>query len=74
MLVLTVLAFTAILGLGLLTVGETILGNKQKILAALEGRSLLAQPVLVTRPVTVRIKSRRVSRPVSVRPQLRAAA
>jgi hypothetical protein len=74
MLVLTVLAFTAVLGLGLFTLGETLVGNKQKILAALEGNSLLTEPVLVTRPVTVRVVSRRVSRPVAVRPQLRAAA
>jgi hypothetical protein len=74
MLVLTVLAFTAVLGLGLFTLGETLVGNKRKILAALEGHSLLTEPVLVTRPVTVRVVSRRVSRPVAVRPQLRAAA
>jgi hypothetical protein len=74
MLVLTVLAFTAVLGLGLFTLGETLVGNKQKILAALEGNSLLTEPVLVTRPVTVRVVSRRVSRPVAVGPQLRAAA
>lgn len=74
MLVLTILAFTTILGLGLFTLGETLAGNKQKILAALGGHSQLAEPLLVTRPVTVRIVSRRVSRPVSARPQLRAAA
>ena len=74
MLVLAVLAFTAIFGLGLFTLGETLAGNKRKILAALRGHSLLSEPLLVTRPVTVRIVSRRVSRPVSARPQLRAAA
>ena len=74
MLVLAVLAFTAILAMGLLTLGETLAGNKDKILAALGGHSLLAQPVMVTRPVTVRVVSRRVSRPVSARPRLRAAA
>lgn len=74
MLVLAILAFTAILGLGLLTLGETLAGNKDKILAALGGHSLLAQPVLVTRSVTVRVVSRRVSQPVSARPRLRAAA
>jgi hypothetical protein len=30
--------------------------------------------MLVTRPVSVRVVSRRVSRPVTARPQLRAAA
>lgn len=74
MLVLTVLAFTAVLGLALFALGETLVGNKGKILAALGGHSQLAEPVLITRPVTVRIVSRRVSRPVSARPQLRAAA
>ena len=34
--------------------------------AALEGRSLVAQPMLQTRPVEVRISSRRVSRPRAV--------
>ena len=74
MLVLTVLAFTAVLGLGLFTLGETLAGNRSKIVAALSGHSLLTQPSLVTRPVTVRVVSRRVSRPVTARPQLRAAA
>ena len=74
MLVLAVLAFTAILGLGLLTIGETLAGNERKILAALRGHSLLTEPMLVTRPVTVRMVSRRVSQPVSVQPRLRAAA
>jgi hypothetical protein len=34
----------------------------------------MSEPVLVTRPVTIRVATRRVSQPVSVRPQLRAAA
>jgi hypothetical protein len=74
MLVLTVLAFTAVLALGLFTLGETFADNGDKILAALEGRSLLAEPALVTRPGTVRVVTRPVSRPVSARPRLRAAA
>jgi hypothetical protein len=74
MLVLTVLAFTAVLGLGLFTLGETLAGNRDKILAALGGHSPAPQPMLVTRPVSVRVVSRRVSRPVSVQPRLRAAA
>jgi hypothetical protein len=74
MLVLTVLAFTAALGFGLLIIGETIAGSFNKILAALSGRSVYAEPMLVTRPVAVRVVSRRVSQPVSARPQLRAAA
>ena len=74
MLVLTVLAFTAVLGLGLLTLGETLASNLNKIVAALRGHSLMSEPVLVTRPVTIRVATRRVSQPLSVRPQLRAAA
>jgi hypothetical protein len=74
MLVLTILAFTAVLALGLFTLGETLAVNRGKILAALGGRSLLAEPVLATRPVSIRVSSRRVSRPVTARPQLRAAA
>lgn len=74
MLVLAVFAFTAVLGLGLFTLGETLAGNRDKILAALRGHSMLAEPVLVTRPVSVRVVSRRVSQPVPVRPRLRAAA
>ena len=74
MLVLAILAFTAVLGLGLLTLGETIAPNRDKIFAALRGQSLLASPVLVTRPVSVLIVSQRVSRTLPVAPQLRAAA
>ena len=74
MLVLAVLAFTAILGLGLLIIGDTLAGNERKIWAALRGHSLLSEPVLVTRPVTVRVSSRKVSQPVSAQPRLRAAA
>jgi hypothetical protein len=74
MLVLAVLAFTSILGMGLMAIGQTLAGNIHKILAALRGHSLLTEPMLVTRPVTVRVVSRRVSQPVSVRPRLRAAA
>jgi hypothetical protein len=35
---------------------------------------MLSEPVLVTRPVAVRVSTRRVSQPVLARPQLRAAA
>jgi hypothetical protein len=74
MLVLAVLAFTAILALGMFSIGETLAGNRNKILAALNGESMLSRPMLVTRPVTVRVVSRRVSQPVTARPQLRVAA
>jgi hypothetical protein len=74
MLVLAVLAFTAVLALGMFSIGETLAGNRNKILAALNGESMLSRPMLVTRPVTVRVVSRRVSQPVTARPQLRVAA
>jgi hypothetical protein len=74
MLVLATLASCTLLALAAVTLWETLGQNAQKIVAALEGRSLLAQPVLQTRPVEVRITSRRVSRPVTARPRLRAAA
>jgi hypothetical protein len=74
MLVLATLASCTLLALAAVTLWETLDENGQKIVAALEGRSLLAQPVLQTRPVEVRITSRRVSRPVTARPRLRAAA
>ena len=74
MLLLTALAFTAVLGLALLAIGETVVANGRKILAALAGRSLLAEPTMVIRPVRVRVESRRVSRPLKAQPQLRVAA
>lgn len=74
MLVLTILAFTAILALGLSVIGETLAGNLNKIAAALSGHSLLTEPVLVTRPVSIRVVSRRVGQPVAARPRLRVAA
>lgn len=73
-MLLTVLAFTAVFALALLVLLETVGQNIAKILAALQGRSLMAEPVLVTRPVTVRMAPRRAGRPLTARPQLRAAA
>lgn len=74
MLLLTALAFTAVLGFALYAALRTLADNGSKILAALGGRSRGVQPVLATRPVRVRIATRRVSQPVSARPRLRAAA
>ena len=74
MLLLTALAFTAVFALAAVVLLETLAVNKRKIVAALEGHSLLAEPMLSTRPVQVCISSRRVNRPVTARPQLRAAA
>lgn len=74
MVILAAVAFAAVLALCAMVLVETFQGNTAKMIAALDGRSWLSQPVMVTRPVAVRIVSRKVSRPVSVRPQLRAAA
>lgn len=74
MLVLAALASFALLAVAAAVLWQTIHANADKIVAALEGRSLLVQPVLQTRPVQVRITSRRVSRPVTAQPRMRAAA
>jgi hypothetical protein len=74
MLLLAALTFTAVFALAAVVLLETLGANRRKIAAALQGRSLLAQPMIETRPVQVRITSRRVSRPVSARPRQRVAA
>lgn len=74
MLLLAALAFTVVFALAAVVMVETIGLNASAIRAALAGRSFLSQPTLVSRPVTVRMASRRVSRPLSVQPRLRAAA
>ncbi|GAA4016773.1 hypothetical protein GCM10022280_14820 [Sphingomonas swuensis] len=74
MTLLAALAFTAVLAVAMSVLAETIGLNWRKIAAALEGQSFLAEPVMVTRPVRVRMVSRPVSRPLTARPQLRAAA
>jgi hypothetical protein len=74
MLLIAALAFTAIFALALAILIETISLNAAAIRAALAGRSFLSQPPVVSRPVTVRMASRRVSRPVTATPRLRAAA
>jgi hypothetical protein len=51
------------------------LHDGQKILAALNGQSWTAEPPMVARPVTVRMKQRYpVARPLRARSTLRAAA
>lgn len=74
MLLLAAFAFTAVIALAACLLVDTVAGSWTKIIAALEGRSPAAEPVLVTRPVQVRMTSRRVSLPLTARPQLRAAA
>lgn len=74
MSLLAALAFTAVFGLAMSVLFETLGLNWRKITAALDGHSPIAEPVMVTRPVQVRIASRRVCRPLTARPQLRRAA
>lgn len=74
MLLLTALAFTTVLALAAVVLLETLADSRRKIVAALEGHSLVSGPMLITRPVQVRIASRRVSRPVTARLRQRAAA
>jgi hypothetical protein len=53
--------------------GELVRQNRDKILSALQGRSLLLQPEAPSRPATVRFSPlHRAAEPV--RPALRAAA
>jgi hypothetical protein len=74
MLLVAAFAFTAVFALAGIVLAETLLAGRHKIVAALAGRSPAAEPVMVTRPVRVRIASRRVSRPVTAQPRLAAAA
>lgn len=74
MLLLAALTFTALFALAAVILVETLGANWRKISAALEGRSLLAEPLIETRPTRVRVTSRRVSRPVTARPRQRVAA
>jgi hypothetical protein len=74
MTLLALFASLAVVALSLFALFDTLAGNGRKIAAALSGHSLLSEPVIVTRPVMVRMASRRVSRPLAVQPRLRAAA
>ena len=64
----------ALFGLVLTLVTDVIRRDGRKIIAALEGRSLIAEPA-PTRPITVTFSQpRRVAEPVRLAPALRAAA
>ena len=54
--------------------GELVRQNRDKILAALQGRSFLSQPLAPSRPVTVRFSSRYRAEAPAMRAPLRAAA
>ena len=64
----------ALFGFVLTMVIDVIRRDGRKIVAALEGRSLIAEPT-PTRPITVRFSQpRRAAEPVRAWPALRAAA
>lgn len=72
---LATLPFMIVLAVAGLAIAHTVKVSGDKILAALKGESLLAKPVLSTRPITVRMSAR--PERVRVRPaqsQWRAAA
>lgn len=73
---LATLPFLAAIWLGAVVIANLLEQDGAKITAALQGRSLLAEPVVSTRPVVVRMTARRspAQRPMRVAPQLRAAA
>jgi hypothetical protein len=70
------LAFLATLWLVVRLVLEMSDGAGGKVMAALRGHSMLAQPPQSVRPVTVRFQPRAesVRRPMRVQPEWRAAA
>jgi hypothetical protein len=70
------LAFLATLWLVGRIALEMAEGNGAKIIAALRGQSMLAQPPQSVRPISVRFQPRAgsVRRPTHVRPERRAAA
>ncbi len=73
---LATLAFLATLWLMARIALDMADGTWVKIVAALNGRSILAQPPQTLRPVTVRFQPRAglVRRPMRVQPEWRAAA
>lgn len=69
MTVLATLPFLAALAVAAIVIVGMLQENGGKMLAALRGESLLATPVLSTRPVVVRMSSR--PQRVTVRPTVR---
>ncbi|MFC7537629.1 hypothetical protein ACFQPG_09655 [Sphingomonas sp. GCM10030256] len=76
LIALAALPFLAGLWLAAVVIASAVEEDGAKIVAALRGRSLLAEPAVSTRPVVVQFASRRVAarRPMRVEAQLRAAA
>jgi len=74
---LATLPFLVAMWLAALVVLQMVAEERGKIVAALKGRSLLAEPVVSTRPVVVRMAPRQrtpASAPMRAGAQLRAAA
>src|SRR4028119_1640206 len=55
---LVTLASFFVLGMAGLTMLDTLVANRSKVMAALKGRSLLVDATLTTRPVTIRYAPR----------------
>lgn len=55
---LVTLASFFVLGMAGLTMLDTLVANRAKVMAALKGRSLLVDATLTTRPVTIRYAPR----------------
>ena len=72
---LVTLPFLLALGVAAAALWQTLAESGPKVLAALEGRSLLAEASLATRPVRVRYAPRQPARvPVRTAARWRAAA
>jgi hypothetical protein len=73
---LVTIASLFVLGMAGLVMWETLVANGGKVLAALRGRSQLAEAAFATRPVTVRYAPRPAAVRVAVRPaaEVRVAA
>ena len=73
---LATLAFLATIWLVARIALDMVDGTGAKVMAALRGRSMIAQPPQSVRPVTVRFQPRAesVRRPMRVQPEWRAAA
>jgi hypothetical protein len=73
---LVTLASLFVLGMAGLVMWDTLVANGAKVLAALHGRSPLADAPLATRPVTIRYAPRAAAMRVAVRPaaEVRVAA
>ncbi|CAA9502331.1 MAG: hypothetical protein AVDCRST_MAG09-808 [uncultured Sphingomonas sp.] len=73
---LVTLASLFVLGVAGVVIWETLVANGAKVLAALHGRSPLAEAAIATRPVTVRYAPRPAPMRATVKPaaELRVAA